>query len=729
MRRPFALRFLFAVLALTLALAAILAWPVPAAADGIIIPTPPIDRPIPWRDIPLAIKYHRVDVTITDQVAVTKVDQVFVNEASFAVEGTYIFPLPEDAAVSSFDMWVDGRKLEGRLLDRDQARAIYEEIVRRQRDPALLEYIGRGAFQARIFPIPAGGERRVELSYTQVLPKTDGLVHYRYPLNTEKFSSRDIDEVAVTVRLADKTPIRAIYSPTHPVEVVRDGDRRATVSYEARGVRPDHDFDLYYSLSSDAVAVNLLTYKPYDEDGFFLLLVTPPVAASAGAVVAKDVVLVLDVSGSMTGEKIRQAQAAADYVLDHLGQKDRFNIVAFSSATRLFADRPAPVTQVAAGHRFIRDLAALGSTDINRALLEALAGADRERPTVVIFLTDGLPTVGELNPDTIASNVTAAAAKSVRLFAFGVGDDVDTVLLDQLSGNQRGVSTYVRPGQDIAEAVSGFYARVSTPVLVDTQLSLSGVRVEELYPYPLPDLFAGSQLVVAGRYRSGGTAAITLRGQVNGAPRTYSYRDLAFAERGGQEFIARLWAQRKIGYLLSQIRLSGARDELVKEVIALGTRYGIATPYTSFLVEEPGATVARNGTGPQWPAFGGGLPGPMAAPAATARSGQGAVEKAVAEQELKSSDQAVAAPGAAAPALRQVGAKAFILREGAWVDSTFDPKTMKAETIVFGSDSYFRLLASHPEVGRYLALGDRVTVVLDGKAYAVAPEQSAPAQR
>ena len=261
---------------MTLALASDLAWPVPAAADGIIIPTPPVDRPIPWRDIPLAIKYHRVDVTISDQVAITKVDQVFVNEASFAVEGTYIFPLPEDAAISSFDMWVDRQKLEGKLLDRDEARAIYEDIVRRQRDPALLEYVGRGAFQASIFPIPAGGERRIELSYTQVLPKTEGLVHYRYPLNTEKFSSRDIGEVAVTVRLADKTPIRAIYSPSHPVQVVRDGDRRATASYEEQGVRPDHDFDLYYSLSSDTVAVNLLTYKPYDEDGFFLLLVTPP---------------------------------------------------------------------------------------------------------------------------------------------------------------------------------------------------------------------------------------------------------------------------------------------------------------------------------------------------------------------------------------------------------------------------------------------------------------------
>jgi Ca-activated chloride channel homolog len=612
MNRLFAPRFLFSIRVLPLAFVLTLALTLtsaltlssrPAAADGIIIPHPPPDQPIPWRDVPLVIKYHRVDVTIVDQVATTKVDQVFVNEASYPVEGTYIFPLPEDAAISSFDMWVDGQKLEGKLLGRDEARAIYEDIVRRQRDPALLEYVGRGAFQASIFPIPPGGQRRIELTYSQVLPQTAGLVHYRYPLNTEKFSSKEIEEVAVTVHLADKAPIRAIYSPSHPVQVVREGDRRAIVSYEAQNVRPDRDFDLYYSLSSDTVAVNLLSYKPYDEDGFFLLLVTPPVEAADQAV-AKDVVLVLDISGSMDGDKIVQAKAAADYVLDHLGKDDRFNIVAFSTAPRLFSDRPMPATRRDEGHAFVRSLAAAGSTDINRALLEALAGADAERPTVLIFLTDGLPTAGEVDPDRIVANIANAAPKSVRLFAFGVGYDVDTVLLDQLSSGQRGTSTYVKPEQSIEEEVSGFYAKVSAPVLIDVAATFSGVQVEDIYPYPLPDLFAGNQLVVAGRYRDGGgSAELTLRGEVDGEPRAYNYRDLAFAERSGQEFIARLWAQRKIGYLLSQIRLHGVKDELVKEIVTLSSRYGIVTPYTSFLVQEPSMALSQEGRDPTLPSW------------------------------------------------------------------------------------------------------------------------------
>ena len=733
MSRPYAMRsrILVPLLALTLTLASILVlafvFPAPAAADGIIIPEPPPDRRLTWRDVPLTVKYHRVEVVIADQVATTKVDQVFVNDAAYAVEGTYIFPLPDDAAISSFDMWVDGQKLEGRLLGRDEARAIYEDIVRRQRDPALLEYVGRGAFQASIFPIPPGGERRVELTYSQVLAQADGLVHYRYPLNTERFSSRPIGDVSVTVRLSDKTPIRAVYSPSHTIQVTRDGDYRATAGYEERNTRPDRDFDLYYSLSADAVAVNLLSYKPYDEDGFFLLLVAPRIEVT-DAVVAKDVVLVLDISGSMAGDKMKQAQAAADYVLDHLGQNDRFNIVAFSTAPRLFSDRPIPASRRSEGHAFIAGLEAAGSTDINRALLEALAGADLERPTVLIFLTDGLPTAGETDPDRIAANIQDAAPKSVRLFSFGVGYDVDTVLLDQLSSGQRGTSAYVKPEQNIEEEVSGFYAKVSTPVLVDVAAAFSGVTIEDVYPYPLPDLFAGSQLIVAGRYARGGAADLTVRGQVNGAPRTYTYRDLTFVERGGQEFIARLWAQRKIGYLLAQIRLHGTQDELVKEVVALSTRYGIVTHYTSFLVQEP--------AGDMKPSVGGQAGQPTAAPAAQApvpepRSGQAAVEKSVAEQALKSADSAVAAaPAEVTQVMRQVGDKTFLLRDGAWVDTAYDAASGSAIGVPFGGEVYFTLLAGHPELGRYLALGDRVTVLLAGQAYSIAPggtAQAAPA--
>jgi Ca-activated chloride channel family protein len=539
-----------------------------------------------------------------------------------------------------------------------------------------------------------------------------------------------ISDVSVTVSIEEKTPLRAIYSPSHPIDIERQDPRRALASYEAGDVRPDRDFDLYYSLSTEEFAVNVLSYKPFDEDGTFLLLVTPP--REAEEQVDKDVVLVLDVSGSMDGEKLAQAKVAAAYVLDNLGERDRFNIVAFSSATRLFAAEPVPAGRRSEGQAFLRKLTAQGSTDINRALLEAVAGADPTRPTVLIFLTDGLPTVGETDPDRIIGNVSADVPKSVRLFAFGVGDDVDTMLLDELSGGQRGASAYVRPGQKIDEEVSGFYAKVSEPVLVDIAIQISGVTVDDLVPYPMPDLFAGSQLVVAGRYRQGGEATLKLSGMINGRSRTYTYRGLDFATRGGNEFIPRLWAQRKIGQLLSQIRLHGANDELVDEVIALSTRYGIVTPYTSFLVEEPQMVLTDAGrqqlsqalqapapTGaPAAPGIGGGAP----ALAPEARSGAQAVERSVVEKALAGSDQAAAS---AAPQLKQVADKTFLLQDGTWVDTSFDSNKLRAEQVVFGSDRYFTLLSQHPEIGRYLALGDRVTIVLAGKAYAISPARDA----
>ena len=412
----------------------------------------------------MTVKYHRVEVTIKDQVATTHVDQVFVNQASFTVEGTYIFPLPEDAAISSFDMTVDGNKYEGKILDRDEARSIYEGIVRQQRDPALLEYVGRGIFQASIFPIPAGAERRIELTYVQVLQQDDGLVHYRYPLDIEKYSAQPIGEVQVKVRVENKTPLRAVYSPTHPLRLERDGERQATALYREANVQPDRDFDLYYSVSSgsEEIAVNLLSYKMSNEDGYFLLLVTPPIHAPATPI-PKDVVLVLDTSSSMEGDKIDQLRRAADYVLDQLGPDDRFNLVSFSNTIKLFAEEPQPVSLREEGHTFVADLQPQGSTDINRALLEGAAGASDERPTILIFLTDGLPTAGEKDPERIVENVRQNTNKSVRLFSFGVGYDVDTNLLDQLSSGLRGASAYVRPDQAIDEEVSAFYAKVEHP--------------------------------------------------------------------------------------------------------------------------------------------------------------------------------------------------------------------------------------------------------------------------
>ncbi len=706
-------------LAAVIAVAAVLIPAVPALADGIIIPEPvppgpePWPDPIPLRDTWLTIRYHRVTVDIEDQVAVTRVEQEFVNECDWEIEGTYIFPLPEGAAISEFVMWVDGARVEGEILQAEEARAIYEEIVRRRRDPALLEYVGRSAVQASVFPIPPAGSRKIELEYSEVLTMDSGVVRYVYPLNTEKFSARALEEVSVRVEIESREEMRAVYSPTHQdsVFVERDGDHRAVIGYEESDVLPDLDFEVVYTVSEEDVGLNLLGYRDGLEDGFFLLLVAPSVEVDADEVIPRDILLVLDTSGSMQGEKIEQAREALVYVLEHLNEEDRFNITAFSSGLRQYARGLAAASEAEEAVEWVERLEAAGGTDINRALLEALADVDEERPAVVIFLTDGLPTEGVTAIDQILANVGAAAPDNVRLFPFGLGDDVNTTLLDTLAQENRGTAGYVRPYEDIDEEVSGFYARISTPVLADVEIEFDDVRVDDMLPDPLPDLYAGSQLLLVGRYRDGGATRITLSGEVNGSRQELVYEG-TFASKGGDSFVPRLWATRKIGYLLTQIRLYGEREEWVDAVVDLSIRYGIITPYTSFLIDEDDILTeeGRDEAGEHLWAM------PTPAPS-------GAVGLDMADQQGRMSQAESLGgnvlPEEAAQVLRAAGEKTFLLQDGVWTDTQFDPSQMTTVHVGFGGDSYFELLAARPEWGAYFALGERVIFVAEGTAYEV----------
>ncbi len=689
----------------------------PALADGIIIPEPPFcgpDRcPGPFPVSQLAIRYHRVSVTIQDQVATTHVDQVFRNDNDFTVEGTYVFPLPPGAAVTQFTLWIDGEPVEGQVLTREQARQTYEDIVRTLRDPALLEYVDRGAVQASIFPIDPGAERRIELEYTQVLPAEAGLVHFRYPLNTEKFSTLPLEQVSVSVEVESRDSIQSVYSPSHAVDIVRDGKHSLRASYEAVDVLPDRDFELYYSLGDDRVGVQILSYREPDEQdaGFFLLLASPAFGAELSSSVPQDVLVVLDRSGSMEGEKFEQAQQAAIYVLQHLNPDDRFNLLAFSTDLSAYAPSLREAGEAQDAIPWVEALSARGSTDINRALLEAAAQLDPERPALVLFLTDGLPTEGVTEREAILDNLARSAPPSLRLFSFGVGYDVDAVLLDTLSEAHHGATTYVLPDQDIDETVSAFYAKVSTPVLTDLDLDLGEARAYDLVPESLPDLFAGGQLIVVGRYRNPGEITARLSGHVEGRSEEFSYPEIRLAASGGAEFLPRLWATRKIGALLNDLRLHGADQETVDQVVRLSIQYGIVTPYTSYLVTEPGA-------------LGADAIGQIAADAykslqsePTLASGQAAVERAAAESALGGASAPAAPQGTDAQVVRVAGTRTFRLSDGVWTDTAFDPQSMRPLDVPFLSEDYFELAASRPDVGAALALGPDVIIVVDGVAY------------
>ncbi len=702
----------------------------PAGADGIIIVDPPPGVDVRL-DQSLAIKYHHVDIQIKDQVATTRVDQVFVNDNPWTAEGTYIFPLPQGAAVSDFVMWVDGKAVHGEILEADEARTIYDDVVRRMKDPALLEYVGRKALKASVFPIPPGEERKIELEYSQILPVENGLVHYIYPLSTERFSSRPLEDLVVRAQIESREPLKAVYSSRHEVSIDREDDYHALLGLEQSDVLPDRDFELFYTISSEKIGLNLLSFKEEGQDGFFLLLAAPDVKVDEEEIVVKDIILVLDTSGSMQGEKMDQAKEAARYVLDHLNPLDRFAIVSFATTTRSFSPSLEPAAQADKGKDFLDRLEAMGSTDINRAMIEAVGLAEEVRPTTLIFLTDGLPTEGVTVTGAILDNVAREAPDNVRIFSFGVGDDVDTDLLDQISMDNGGASTYVRPGEEIDEEVSAFYRKVKMPVLSDLSLDWGDIIVDQVYPQRIPDLFAGSQLIMLGRYREGGPAKITLKGMVNQEERSYTYEDLSFRKEGGDDFIPRLWATRAVGYYLTQIRLYGEKQEWIDSIVSLSTRYGIITPYTSFLVQEKDI-FSDKGREEAISDF----EEEMAAAAAEPAFGEAAVEKAVYQKSLSAAPVGAAVPvnmsvstgidGTSkmvrvSEVLKNVGSKTFLWRNDTWIDTTFD-RSMKTKKVAFLGEEYFDLISQVPVLGSYFALGERVIVVHEGQAYETVAE-------
>ncbi len=697
-------------------------FPCKALADGFIIPDPLPDV----EHVPLpAIKYHRVRVDINDQIVTTEIDQVFVNEFHRDLEGTYIFPLPEEASISEFSMFVDGEKLTGRLLDKDEARRIYEDIVRRRRDPAILEYVGRNMFQARIFPIPAGGEKRVQLKYNEILKKDNNLLEYIYPLDTERFSSKPLEDVTIYVKITSSEPIKTVYSPSHTIAINRIDDYQASLSYEDANIYPDKDFLLYYTVSPKDIGLSLLTYNDGRENGFFLLMASPKFEIPSKRILGKDIVFVFDTSGSMSGDKIEQAKGALEFVLSHLNPDDRFNVITFNTDIYSFWNTlvPAEKSRIKEASGEVKRMEALGGTNIDQALREGLAlFSSGNRPRILVFLTDGLPTVGETNIKRIIDNVNRENRTSTRIFVFGVGYNVNTKLLDKISGENGGISDYIQPGEDIEIKVSHFYSKISSPVLSNLKLDFGGIRVAHLYPQDLPDLFKGSQLILLGRYRDIGTTGIKLSGDVGEEIQNFVYEANFPAYNMGTDFIPRLWASRRIGYLLDEIRLSGENRELVEEIVQLSKRYGIITPYTSFLVEERVSRMRDEDLFHE-------AEEAMAPMAKDKGGGKAAVDRSLAFKEMKVSDK-IAPPeveglggvaGEAREVVKYVKDRTFYLRNEIWTDSEYSEgeKTIKIE---YMSEAYFQLLATASELGDYFALGERVIVKLGENFIEVGPE-------
>lgn len=707
---------------------------------------------------PLESRSTQVNTSINGLTATTTIKQVFFNPTNRQLEGYFLFPVPKDVVISKFTMDINGVKHEAELLDATKARKIYEEIVRRSKDPALLEYYGKGMFRVRIFPILAQKEQKIELTYTETLSKNNGTIEYSFPMNTEKYSAKPIKQVSFKIDIDGKEKLKTVYCPTHKVEIIRKGEQKATVGFEASNVKSDRDFKLYFNLDNSKLGLSLLNYKSPKEDGYFFINLSPGFGNEED-VVAKDIVFVMDKSGSMAGDKLDQAKKALRFCVENLNKNDRFEIIPFSTeASSLFGKveyfNPANKQKAI---DFIEDINPIGGTNIEEALDLALSAqqTDRKRPFFVIFMTDGKPTIGETEEDPLLKKVAAINKENVRIFTFGIGTNLNTHLLDKITESTNAYRTYVLPDEDIELKVSDFYSKASSPVLTDIKVEFDkNVRVSDVYDKKLPDLFKGGSISLMGRYKGSGKSTITVSGNINGVRKSFQYAVNLSNENTELDFIPNLWASRAVGYLLDQIRLHGESEELVTEVTRLAKKHGIITPYTSYLILEDEAISARDRTIDQNNLIL--RPRALNAPqlsddidfeeeietisglnhGAKKKDGKSSIRTSKESQAMNNASNMVdAKQGEARLAYKDnlgnnrnlsdgivnIQGRAMYNNNNEWLDANISlnqDKNIKTNRVKFNSEAYYKLMENQEAVA-FLALGKNVRFMMNNEVYEV----------
>ena len=684
------------------ALIAVLAlFPAVASAQQVIDPPilPP-DRCFDcwWPVIPVAtLDRFEVDLNVTDGLLAARYRLELSNPGEGLAEGRVVVPVPAGSSVTDLVLAGGPETLEGRILDAAEAQRLYDDIVRRLIDPALLRSLGDDLYEVRAFPVPTGETRSVSFTVTSPLVAVDEQLLLEIPW--ARMSPRPA-AASVSIDIDVPWEVRSLIAPGLNLDIDRESDGELTADWESGdGWTAASNFRLYLAGGDGLIDTRILTYREGDDDGFFALLFTP--VLDIDVAVPRDVVLVLDTSGSMEGDKIEQARDAAAYVLSRLGSDDRFAVVSFSRNVRVYGDGLEAASKADAAIEYVRDLDAAGGTNISESLTTAFDLLSGDRPSIVIFLTDGLPTVGVENTNAILDIADRAAPDRAQLFAFGVGYDVDTVLLDALATQFVGTSHYVSPDERIDSEVGHLYERVSTPVLTDVEIEINGGEVEALAPSTISGLFAGQQALLTGRYADPGPMTVVVRGNSFEGPEVFEYSLTLPTRDTAEPTVAQLWAQRRVADLLTEIRVEGPRDSLIGEIVALATRFGIVTPYTSYLAEEPELALSADDAANTF------AERAAAAPSSGAEAVDGAADlEALRDGSFQNSGGTT---------VRQLGAHGYYLIDGIWTRDGYDP-AIDVASVTIGSEQFAQLVEAAPEIASAAALGSRViTLAADGR--------------
>lgn len=733
----------------SLVLAAVLIAPSATQAQGWIEPTPAPGRvaPVAWNVTRIATN---IRATVEGRVARIEVEEQFRNNGGGMAEGTYHYPLAGEAVFQSLSLWMGEQEMRGELMDVSKARGIYEEIVRRRRDPALVTLAGHQLLRAQVFPIQPGETRKVVLRFTQILDKEGDALRWRYALGPEERGSARPD---IRVTLREPSRFGRPFSPTHTVQVSGDDNRNITITDAARG-----DVELFLPLRSSAAGLSVVSHAPGGEDGYFMLYVTPPDMSEAQRM-GRDLTMVVDVSGSMSGPKLEQAKAAVLQMLGTLSARDRFRLISFSSGVRTFRDgfSNADAPALESARNWATALVADGGTNIEGALREALRRDRNGSPhdgnlDVLVFLTDGVPSVGDMQPEHLAA-MASQASHGTRVFTIGIGTDVNTYLLERMAVDGHGAADFVPPNGNVEQTVGNLARKLRAPALVDLHVVSSPARIVSIEPVRMPDLFAGQELVVFGRYQGGGSGPLVIEGTRDGQTVRVATPVVFASHETDHEYVSTLWAARRIGALTRSMRLEGSTPERIEEIKALALRHGIVTEYTAYLVQEPtvasntmpmprddearrggvaqGAVSAAPSQGakrmrnepPRLEAVSVSGAAAPATPAAKAQTGQAAFEAAQTSADMLSASNVGSARTASARAQdrsvdarqgsgeaqqRVIGSRRYVQQGTQWKD--LSQQAQRVVSVEAYSAAYFALLTALPELRDAAVLGDDVLI-------------------
>jgi Ca-activated chloride channel family protein len=698
-------------------------------AKGFVVPDRP-DSSVKIVDQRVRIKANNRHVNVTNRITLENLEQR-------PVEGEYLFPAPDDAGVQSLSMSMNGKTLEASLVRREEARNLYREIVRKHKDPAILEYAENRTYRIRIFPIPAGKQRTIRISYNYVNRDRVGMNLLHFPLHQSGYTEESTQDLSITATITSRSRIQSVYSPAHTIDRSYSKNRRkVTVGYEAEDTRPTTDFRLYYATDNRQKPIHTISHRTGTEDGYFSMVLSPDISGLSESTTPENVLFVLDTSGSMRNDqKLKQAKSALSHCLQELESDDRFNILPFGTTSNSFRGNMVDASNkhVKRAKSFVQSLSARGGTNIYDTLDRAMklaTNTSSARSAHIVLITDGKPTVGSvIKPDNIRKRLKKRRSTNTRIFTVGVGHDVDTGFLDRLASDHNGDRIYVFPEENLDQKLPAFFERIRNPVLTEVSLSIKGGQVHEVYPADMPDLFAGSKVVVHGRYRHAGPAKVELKGTHTGETVCREYR-ISFPEQNGQnDILPRTWAAVKIGHLLDQVRLHGEKEEVTSEIKRIGRKYGILTPYTAYMVVEEedrdkledlrnnsvssvqdrirrssGSRLKKNKEA-----------------ALEAGSNRKAQEASRLAKQMKSRGwRKTDNTRTARSDVSQVADKTFY-RSGSsspWTDVDFD-KSKETSKVEFLSERYFELIRENPDLAPYFARAQNVKVHLNGKQYHV----------